>query len=146
MGAKDKSRLTIFILNVIIPIFFGVVFYFMSSPDVIFVKWSRQIWDKNLYMGINSENPVFIFARYYLLDMLWAYALVFTLWLIDDNKEGATRKNLLIAFGFSIVMEVLQLTPFVSGTFDVFDIVAEFVAEFAAFVISKNWRKENEKK
>lgn len=44
-------------------------------------------------------------------------------------------------------MEILQLTPFVEGTFDVLDIIVEFLAEVVAvFIIKKYFLEEVQKR
>jgi hypothetical protein len=48
----------------------------------------------------------------------------------------------MIAFAFSSFMELLQLTPIVNGTFDVYDIMAELIAEvIAVFIIKLQLRR-----
>jgi hypothetical protein len=70
--------------------------------------------------------------------MLWAYALVFSLFFIYDNNTSSIKKIFITAFSFSTIMEVLQITPVISGTFDVLDMVSECFAEIAAVFIIKN--------
>ena len=87
------------------------------------------------------------FVRNYLLDMMWAYALVFTLFFIMGNKTAELLKILTIATVFSAGIEILQLTPFVRGTFDILDIIAEFFAGIAAgFIIKYNFHKEEKRR
>lgn len=69
--------------------------------------------------------------------MCWAYALIFSLYAALGNNAANLKKIFLVAFVFSAVMEFLQLTPLVKGTFDVFDILCETLAEgIAVFVIN----------
>jgi len=85
------------------------------------------------------------FVRNYLLDMLWGYALVFALSLFTGNNTAEIRKIFIIAVIFSAVMEILQLTSIAKGTFDVFDIIVEFLAEVTAvFIIKKHYSEEEE--
>ena len=79
------------------------------------------------------------FVRNYFLDMMWGYALVYALYLFTGNDTAELMKILIIAFIFSAIMEVLQLTPFVRGTFDIFDIIVEFLAEVSAVFIIKKY-------
>jgi hypothetical protein len=82
------------------------------------------------------------------LDMMWGYALVFALYFIMGNNAAGLTKLIMIASFFSTVMELLQLTPFVRGTFDVLDIIVEILAEATAvFIIKKHFMEEfhNEK-
>jgi hypothetical protein len=90
--------------------------------------------------------------RNYLPDMLWAYALVFALCFLIGQKEAEVFKIFITAAVFSTVLELLQITSYVRGTFDFFDILAEILAEaLAVFVIrmkmTRKWRayEENDK-
>ncbi|MBQ0059318.1 MAG: hypothetical protein KBS83_05100 [Lachnospiraceae bacterium] len=69
--------------------------------------------------------------------MLWAYALVFSLYLIIGNNTAELKKVFRIALAFALIMEVLQLTPLVKGTFDVADIMLEYLAEVTAVTVIK---------
>jgi hypothetical protein len=83
-------------------------------------------------------NPIVLrFVRNYMLDILWGYALVFALYFALGNNTAELWKIFIIAIAFSAAMETLQLTPIISGTFDVFDIMAEFFAETVAVFIIK---------
>ena len=60
------------------------------------------------------------------------------LYFILDNNTASLFKIFVIAYVFSVIIEILQLTSFVKGTFDVFDLVVELIAEIAAVFIIKN--------
>ncbi len=136
---KDKDKKKIIVLNIIIPIVAGAIIYYLFSPQVIFVKKIDGILGVDFHFtSIIKDCILFQFVRFYFLDMLWAYALVFALFFILDNNTAELKKIVLIAFLFSTTMEILQMTPYATGTFDVFDIIAEFLAEvIAVFIIKK---------
>lgn len=72
------------------------------------------------------------------MDMLWGYGLVFSVFFVLGNNKADIMKGFIIAFTFSVVMEVLQLTPACKGTFDMFDIIFMFFAEvIAVFIIRR---------
>lgn len=75
------------------------------------------------------------FVRFYLLDALWAYALMFCLFIILGNTLTALKKSIVISVVLSIVMELLQLLNVVVGTFDICDIFVEIVAIFITSII-----------
>lgn len=75
------------------------------------------------------------FVRFYLLDALWAYALMFCLFIILGNTLTALKKSIVISVVLSIVMELLQLLNVVVGTFDICDIFVEIEAIFIASII-----------
>ena len=125
--------------NMIVPILTGAVIYYVTSPDVIFVRQLDTILGMRVHMyDISYHSTIVRFIRYYALDMLWGYALVFALYFILDNNTASLFKIFVIAYVFSVIIEILQLTSFVKGTFDVFDLVVELIAEIAAVFIIKN--------
>lgn len=132
-----RTNKKIFLLNIIIPIVIGTSIYYLLSPQVIFVKKIDSILGINFHFTyVISQNVIFQLIRYYFLDMLWGYALVFALFFILDNNTAELLKSFVIACSFSTTMELLQTTPFAKGTFDVYDIIVEFLAEvFAVFII-----------
>ena len=148
MERRCKHKEKMMLANMIFPLMFGAIFYYLLSPDVIFVKRMDQFLGMGIHIGNIDLNCAFIrLLRNYLPDMLWGYALVFALYKIIGNKEAGVWKAFVTAFLFSTVMECLQLTTFVRGTFDVFDIVGELLSEVAAVFIIKNFFEEekNEK-
>lgn len=126
-------------LHIIFPLIIGAIIYYVVSPDVIFVRKIDSLLGTNMHMI--STVPVFI--RNYLLDMLWAYALLFAIYVVIDNTTVV--KAFVIGVIFSTGMELLQLTTLVKGTFDVIDIVVEIIAEIAAVLIIKNYNLREEK-
>ena len=133
-----KNNITI-MLNCLLPLFAGAVIYYLFSPDVIFVKLIDEIIGCGVHFDIVSQgNWALNILRYYVLDILWAYALVFALYFISGNETANLKKIFFITFVFSMAMEFLQLTPLAEGTFDISDIICEFFAEgIAVFVIKK---------
>lgn len=85
------------------------------------------------------------FVRFYLLDALLAYALMFCLFIILGNTLTALKKSIVISVVLSIVMELLQLLNVVVGTFDICDIFVEIVAIFiASIIIIKHIKEERD--
>ncbi len=114
------------------------------------VRWFDKVLGIQHLAPTLSWNVAWIrFVRFYLLDMLWAYALVFAVYVVINDKAIKLWKVLLGAGILSVLMETIQLSPFIHGTFDFYDILAEFVAELiAAFAINKliTGEETNEKK
>lgn len=132
---KGKLFLT---ANILVPLVIGALIYYFVSPDVIFVKKLDSWLGRGLRVTISSCDFWFVkFLRNYFLDMLWGYALTFGLFFVIGNNTAELTKILVIALVFSAMTEVLQLTPVVSGTFDLLDIFAEFLAELTAVLIIK---------
>lgn len=139
---KEYERIYI-ILNFAIPLLVGAIIYYFLSPDVIFVKVIDEIFGCGVHFAsLLEKNFVVRFVRFYLLDMLWGYALVFALYFVFGNNTAKLKGIFYIAFVFSISMEVLQLTSLAEGTFDFIDILFEFLAEVFAVFIIKNTHEE----
>ena len=117
--------------NISIPILAGSLLYYVTSPQVIFAQNIDRLLGVSLHVG--TENTFVVNLRSYMPDMLWAYALVFSLMLVTGNKPAYVW----IAGMFSTIMEVLQVTGCVKGTFDVMDIIVEIIAELMAVFIIK---------
>ncbi len=137
------KRRIVFVANIILPLLLGTLIYWYTSPDVIFVEAVRS-WCGDT--GKSGQGMVlgglFRFVRYYLLDMLWAYALVFTLYFSIGNNAARLKMAFVIAVVFSAVMEVVQLSTIIPGYFDLLDILVEVVAEtFAAFIIKNHYEE-----
>lgn len=135
------------LINIMIPIFLGAIIYYLFSPDVLFVKKIDSIIGPDYHIKILlNDNLIFIFIRNYLLDMLWAYALVIALFFVIGNNTVSVLKILSIAFSFTVILEILQITPIAEGTFDFYDIVVEFLAEVIAVLIIKKYFLEERRK
>ncbi len=129
--------------NIIISIGMGAVIYYFFSPEVIFVKVIDNLLGVSFrFTDMIYKTTFWQLIRYYFLDMLWGYALVFALFYVWGNNTAKLSKILCIACFFSIAMEVLQITPLARGTFDVCDIGLEVLAEVVAVFIIKyhTWR------
>ena len=130
--------------NIIIPIIVGAAIYYIIAPEVVFVRCIDDFLGINFHISkFENDNEVIKFLRNYLMDMLWGYALVFSVFFVLGNNKADIMKGFVIAFAFSVVMEILQLLPACKGTFDMFDIVFMFFAEVAAvFIIRRLTMKE----
>lgn len=140
-----KKKITL-VLNIVCPVIIGAFIYYLVSPDVIFVKKIDAIINGSINIHISPVDNVFLkLFRNYFLDMIWGYALVFALFYIIGNNAVKVGLIFWIAFIFSVALEIIQLTPFAQGTFDVFDIGVEFLAEIvAAFIIKKFYSSREE--
>jgi len=135
------------LINIVMPILVGSVIYYLFSPNVLFVKRIDSIIGLNYHIKLSgNSNLVLEFIRNYFLDMLWAYALVIALFYFIGNNAASLSKIFLIAFSFSVALEILQVTPIAEGTFDLYDITVELLAEIVAvFIIKKYFLEERRK-
>lgn len=138
------SRKTILFLHIICPLAAGALIYCLAAPDVIFIQKAKDFMGWTFHMQMSPAGSASLrLIRNYLPDMMWGYSLVFALFYIIGNNAASIRKVFWMAFSFSAVMETMQKTSFVPGTFDVFDIAVEFLAEaIAACIIYKLYSRE----
>lgn len=129
---------SVWVINIILPIVIGAIIYYLISPEVIFAKQIDDFAGGNFHItDLKMNNQIIRFIRNYFPDMLWGYALVFALFFALGNNAADIWKTFLIAFSFSTAIEILQITPIAKGTFDVWDILVEFLAEvIAVFIIN----------
>lgn len=147
MLAKQYNITIICALNITTPLLFGCLFYYIFWPDVLFVHFLDLLLESDYHILLDDTGSVsFRLLRNYLLDFLWAYALTFSIFILYGSNTAATLKTIfLIAFCFSAILEILQCTSFVPGTFDVLDILTEiFGIASAVFIIRKVKIKQGE--
>lgn len=138
---KKYNRIYI-LLNIIIPLSVGFLLYYFMSPEVLFIKTIDTLIGREAHKVLFKETTGIVkFLRFYGLDMLWGYSFVFALYSILGNNTANLKVIFIIAFIFSAFMEILQLTPFANGTFDLLDIIFEFLAELLAVFIIKNYAR-----
>ena len=137
-----KKRLFV-LANIIIPLLVGAAFYLVTSPDVIFVEAVGSFRKMPVYIEhISAERGILQVMRYYMLDALWAYALVFALYFAIGNNAARVKMAFLTAICFSTFMEVIQLFQVIPGIFDPSDILVEALAEaIAALIIKKQYEE-----
>lgn len=143
---KNVNRKMIVVFHILCPIVIGALVYYLASPDVLFIKKTAAFTGVTDSIYVLQLNSAFLrLARNYLPDMMWGYSLVFALFCIVGDHAADIWKVFWIAFPFSVVMETMQKTSFVPGTFDVFDIFVEFMAEvIAVHMISKLYSNREE--
>lgn len=142
-ASENVNRKKIMLLHIICPIAAGALIYCMVSPDVIFIKKTADFIGWTCMPVLWTECTFLRHVRNYLPDMLWGYSLVISLFCIIGNNAADVRKVFGLVVPFTVAMEIMQKTPFMPGTFDVFDIFAEVLAEtIAAFIIHKLYQEE----
>lgn len=116
----------IFFLNVVVPLFVGTILYYLFCPDVYFVKQIDLLINFDIHFECPNNNLIFDIIRFYLFDFLWAYSLMTTS-LIFMKPRNVKYLFLIVSF-FEIIFEILQIIPTVNGTYDIFDIFIEILA------------------
>lgn len=131
MNKRKAEKGTIFqvALFVVIPIVAGGLIYYLFCPSVTFVKFIDSITNINVHITCdNTENIVILILRWYLFDFLWAFSFSSAVYLFFVNKRLSYTMSLIIPVVFGVVYEMLQKYGIAKGTFDIGDILAEFIA------------------
>ena len=127
------------ISNIIISIFVGVVIYllFRMCADEIYSYVSSAFIEKLIRI-----------IRFYVPDILWAYALFLAVSIFCDNSRAGRCQALFISALFAGVMELIQVLPDIGGTYDFMDMVVEWCSQIVALLVIKMYRgeKKHEKK
>ena len=128
------------LLNVIAPVLFGAILYYLFFPDAVFVRLIDNLLGSSYHIPVNVDNILIKLIRFYFLDFLWAYALMSAVILIFKND----RRVFVIILIFEIVLELIQLLPSIRGTFDVCDIGIEILASIFVIKLSRRRFKNEE--
>lgn len=127
-------------LNVIVPLLIGAAIYYVISPNTLFVKFIDSHLEIAYHATVNTDNIMIKIIRFYLLDFLWAYALMNSATLFFE----LTKRTIMIIISFEVMMELIQLLPSIKGTFDVCDIGVEIFANILVILLSRR-KYKNEK-
>lgn len=129
----EKRRWFFWTINICFPLFMGTCVYLFCRPDthisatlIRFLSILRISMEKTT---VRSE-----FLRFYLCDILWAYALTFTINLLIGQSRKGFIVTAIICLVFEALIEFMQKWQIIYGTFDGFDIVSEALT--TAFAIS----------
>ncbi len=132
---RSTKRFLISALNICLPILAGLFIYLWYRPDTYLSGYVYRIIGRTVYPSDSETSIILQFLRGYAADILWAYALMFSVSAI----LGTGKKQMWAAAGICLclvtLMECLQLTDFVSGTFDLLDILFESASTGLAVLI-----------
>lgn len=126
------------ILNTIVPLISGLAIYiFMKSGTFI-----------NTFSGVDFHYiPKTVFGLFivnWFCDFLWAYALVFALYIVLSPFKSKLLFSCVISVLLGLILEILQGVNILSGTFDWWDIIIEIVAVIIAMsIINKTNKKDD---
>lgn len=117
--------------------------YVFFRPDAYISVCIRTVLKVPTYIGVNEggeQGLILKFVCNYVCDMLWAYALTLTVYLVQEKRRYILIEMLIQCIVFEIFFEMLQKMGTVSGTFDIWDIILESTASIMAAVLI--YRKE----
>ena len=134
-----KRRLFYWV-NIIVPLLSGALIYIYWRPSAYISRLVFHIFHISHNIPVGRPVGIYRFIRYCLCDILWVYALVFSLALYSGRHS--LMKVYTAAAVFAAVTELLQLFPRIPGSFDILDIIVELiVCTITIFIIySYEWR------
>ena len=140
----DKKTYRFYICNICIPLIAGGLLYYLFFPNVSFVRTADS------YLPFTIDRSVFSlpfpgFIRNYAFDLLWAYSLTFSIFLIVRDSPKRSCIVCFLTIPVILFSEVVQLLPCISGTFDPLDITIELIACFIAIKILNVKERHHEK-
>lgn len=125
------KRIIFFCINTFVPLASGICFYALFTQDT----YISTILETSTIMP--AKSPFFVLCRYYLCDMLWSYALMYTLCVLSSITGYGIANLFLKCIAFEAAFELLQHFRIISGTCDILDIVLECIANLLAIAIWK---------
>lgn len=128
-----RSNGVFFICNILIPLAIGAYVYIYWDSDSYFGNSARSfLIIPKVNLGSNSLR----FMRNWGCDFLFAYALVFALYMSTKNISVSIRYAIMCSIGLEL-LQLIQVDFLKCGTFDVVDIVIEIIAIcFGATILS----------
>ena len=126
------KRNCLFAVNIIVPLVFGL-FIYLTKTERTYISDFLSVF-RSVLPTINYPNII----RNYASDFLWTYSMFFCLRLtLGDELKGKHNLTVMALTGVvAIILESIQLIKAVPGTFDLLDIVAEFIAIAVAYLIT----------
>lgn len=118
---KSTCKKHIWILLIIIPLVLGLIIYcnIGRAPTLLY-----RLGICN-FSGIEPKNDALRFLRFYGTDILWACSLSTAVMFIYKDAHVNMRNLVLLVCLFEIMIETLQYTGWIKGTFDIWDIIFE---------------------
>ena len=134
------NRRLFYWVNIIVPLILGAAIYLYWRPDAYLSRLVFYLFHISHDRTAGRPAGIYRFIRYYLCDIIWAYALVFSL-ALNFGKYSLIKAYAAAAI-FASVTEILQLLPLIPGSFDIVDIIVELtVCTITIFIIySYEWR------
>lgn len=146
MKKNTRNPSMFYALNVVVPVFVGALLYLLFRRDS-FLSETVYTYISVPEISVSAMPPwVITFLRNFASDVLWAYALLFSVSAVLRYSRKRLLASILICICFAIIIEALQKVGVFSGTFDVLDIVFEILAiGFGAIIIFLYEEIKNEK-
>jgi len=103
------------------------------------LKYDRLFIVETIRNHISILNNWFIkLLKYNMVDGLWVYSLLWTIYLFVVKKTLASLVIVcFFSLAFGVLIEILQFYNIIKGTFDIFDILIYLLSVIFAFLIIK---------
>lgn len=122
-------------MNILLPLVIGGIWYYIFEPHTSFVVWIDSLLSTQFVRPIVSENHFYILARNHILDMLWSYSLMFSVYYLMSSVKKRLVLSICITIISCLFLELIQLIPNVKMTFDWWDLIAEVFAVCIACIL-----------
>lgn len=114
-------RVSFLIIFVVACLLLGTgIYYLFRTPIIAFAKLHITQVDIQI---VNKDNPFIYFLIYCLPDALWYMSLLLVQTLFFKEKGWLNRLLVGTAISLSFLLETGQYFGFISGTFDLYDIL-----------------------
>ena len=131
-----KKKFTFYLLNIGIPLVLGLGIYLFCYRTTYINSVFTQVFGFSLPY-IYYDNAFHRFITCWACDILWAYALTFSLYPCFKVFKRPLIITCVTSSIFAVIIELLQINGIMNGTFDILDIVFEIVAIILATIIIK---------
>ena len=139
-----RKSVIFWFMMVVIPLVVGLVVYLFFKPSAYV---SKLITSTLGIRGLSVQVPNDWFwniVRYYMCDFLWAFSLTAVIALIFYDSRYTVFISISICLLVGIFIELMQLWHFVSGIFDVGDLIAQSIGSIISIIISMMYLRRNE--
>lgn len=130
-----------FAANIALSLLAGSFFYIIFVPESYLSVFFSRIVSFFLPLCITAPLVLPKLIRNYCGDIIWAYALTFSIYSLLGHTAHRIQKTLLIVLSFELAIEILQLLSFFHCTFDFFDFIFEAIISFIAILIIKKYEE-----
>lgn len=130
-----ERKILTFFINIFLPLAVGLciylLFYSGTFLNLLF----------GIEMHIRAKSLLGIFIKSWACDILWSYALTYSLYLALYAFKRRIAISAILSICIVTVFELLQLFGKVKGTFDILDIIFQIAAVLLAARVIKRREK-----
>lgn len=132
---KTRNRMTISFFLIVVPLLIGLLIYVTLDRRSFLSLWLSEHFLFIDSLKIQGVNPFSSFLRNYVCDICWAFSLESCIALMMPTGRNRVRFSILISEMVAVGLELIQICPWMSGTFDLLDLLFETIAISVAGLI-----------